>query len=167
MQDTPLTSRKEINEDEVSLSDLIRQIVKEELSAHEKTIKALANSNLQATTERLDKIATEMGELSKSLEFTQSQLDEELGSVKKDIPKLENNIKSIEKDILDPDEVSPKLVELEDTSRRSNLQIDNLQETPNETWKTCEEKVQEILKNNLGFATEVQIDRCHRVKSRN
>ena len=167
VQDTPLTSRKEINEDEVSLSDLIRQIVKEELSAHEKTIKALTNSNLQATTERLDKIATEMGELSKRLEFTQSQLDEELGSVKKDIPKLENNIKSIEKDLLDPDEVSPKLVELEDKSRRSNLQIDSLQETPNETWKSCEEKVQEILKNNLGFATEVQIDRCHRVKSRN
>ena len=49
-----------------------------------------------------------MGELSKSLEFTQSQLDEELGNVKKDITKLENNIKSIEKDLLDPDDVSAK-----------------------------------------------------------
>ena len=58
-----------------------------------KTIKALTNSNLKATNERLDK----MGELSKSLEFTQSRLDEELANVKKDITKLENNIKSIEK----------------------------------------------------------------------
>ena len=106
VQETPPTSRKEINEDEESLSDIIRQIVKEELAAHEKTIKALINSNLQATNERLDKIATEMGELSKSLEFTQSQLDEELGNVKKDITKLENNIKSTEKDLLDPDDVS-------------------------------------------------------------
>ena len=56
---------------------------------------------------------------------------------------------------------------LQNRSRRNNLRIDGLQETPNETWKTCEEKVQEILKNNLGFATEVEIDRCHRVKSRN
>ena len=56
---------------------------------------------------------------------------------------------------------------LQNRSRRNNLRIDGLQETPNETWKTCEEKVQEILKNNLGFAIEVEIDRCHRVKSRN
>ena len=86
VQDTPLTSCKEINEDEELLSDIIQQRVKEELAAHEKTIKALINSNLQATNERLDKIATGMGELSKSLEFTQSQLNEELGSVKKTSP---------------------------------------------------------------------------------
>ena len=101
------------------------------------------------------------------LEFTKSQLDEELGNVKKDITKLENNIKSIEKDLLDPDDVSAKLVELEDRSQRNNLRIDGFQENPNETQKTCEEKVQEVLKNNLGFATEVEIDRYHPVKSRN
>ena len=68
VQDTPPTSRKEIHENEELLSDIVRQIVKEELAAHEKTIKVLINSNLKATNERLDKIATEMGELSKSLE---------------------------------------------------------------------------------------------------
>ena len=56
----------------------------------------------------------------------QSQLDKELGNVKKDITKLENNIKSIEKDLLDPDDVSAKLIELEDRSRRNNLRIDGL-----------------------------------------
>ena len=65
VQETPLTSRKEINEDEESLSDIIQQIVKEELAAHEKTIKVLINSNLKATNELLDKIATEMGKLSR------------------------------------------------------------------------------------------------------
>ena len=108
-----------------------------------------------------------MGELSKILEFKQSQLDKKLGSIKKDIAKLENNIKSIEKDLLDPGDVSAKLVELEDRSRGNNLRINNLQETPNETRKACEEKVQETLKNNLGFTKEVEINRCHRVKSRN
>ena len=108
-----------------------------------------------------------MGKLSKILEFTQSQLDKKLGSIKKDITKLENNIKATEKDLLDPDDVSAKLVELEDRSRGNNLRINNLQETPNETRKACEEKVQETLKNNLGFTKEVEINRCHRVKSRN
>ena len=60
VQDTPPTSRKEINEDKESLSDIIQQIVKEELPAYEKTIKALINSNLQAINERPDKIATEV-----------------------------------------------------------------------------------------------------------
>ena len=58
----------------------------------------------------------------------QIQLDEELGKVKKDITKLENNIKSIGRDLLEPDEVSVKSVELEDSSRRNNLQKDGLQE---------------------------------------
>ena len=80
-----------------------------------------------------------MGELSKNLEFTSSQLDKELGNVRKDTTKLENNIKSIEKDLLDPDDVSAKRVELEDRSRRNNLRIDGLRDKwPNETWKTCE-----------------------------
>ena len=110
MHETTPTSHKEINEDEESLSDIIWQIVKEELAAHEKTIKALIKSNLKATNERLDNIAAEMGKLSESIEYTQSQLDEELGNVKKDITRLENNIKSIKKDLLDPDDVSVKLV---------------------------------------------------------
>ena len=78
-----------------------------------------------------------------------------------------NNIKSIEKDLLDPHDVTAKLVELGDRSRRNNLQIDGLQDNLHETCKTYEEKVQEILKNNLGFAKEVEIDRCCRVKSHN
>ena len=85
MQETPPMSCKEINEDE-PISDIIRHTVKEELAAHEKTIKAIINANLKATNESLDKIATEMGELSKSLEFAQSQLEEELGYVKKTSP---------------------------------------------------------------------------------
>ena len=76
--------------------------------------------------------------------------------------KLQNNVNFIEKDLLDPDDVSAKLVGLEDRSQSKNLQINGLQETPYEISKTCKKKVQEILKYNLGFA-EVNIDRCNRV----
>ena len=89
VQDAPPTSHKEINEAGELLSDIILRIVKEELAAHEQTIKVLLNSKLQAPNERLDKIATEMDELSVSLQYTQSQLDEKLGSVKKDAIKSE------------------------------------------------------------------------------
>ena len=46
-----------------------------------------------------------------------------------------------------------------------NLKI-GLEET-NETWKTFDEELQEILKKTLGFTTEVEIDGCHRFKSPN
>ena len=39
VHETPPTSRKEINEDEESLSDIIQQIVKEGLAVHEKPLK--------------------------------------------------------------------------------------------------------------------------------
>ena len=76
-----LLCKTQRNKDQEAISDIIRQLVKEELDAYEKTIKPQTNSNLLVTNERLDKIATEMGELSKILEFTQSQLDQELERV--------------------------------------------------------------------------------------
>ena len=63
VQDAPPTFCQEINEDYKSLSDAIRQIVKERLTANEKKIKALINLILQATNEILIKIATEMDKL--------------------------------------------------------------------------------------------------------
>lgn len=40
-------------------------------------------SKLQATNERLDEISADMGELTKSIEFPQDQLDGEIDDVKK------------------------------------------------------------------------------------
>ena len=58
-----------------------------------------------------------MLKLKESLEFTQSQLDEEINKVENDIYKIEKNIKDIVEDFLDPDRVLVKLLELEDRSR--------------------------------------------------
>ena len=63
---------------------------------------------------------------------------------------------------MDPECVMEKLTELEDRSRRNNLRIDGVEETPNETWEICEGKVQDIVKNKLGITAEIEFDRCHR-----
>ena len=65
-------------------------------------------------------------------------------------------------DLLDPDFVTEKLIELEDRSRQDNLRIDGVEETPNETWDICEEKVQSIIKEELGITAEIELDHCHR-----
>jgi len=38
---------------------------------------------------------------------------------------------------------------LEDRSRRNNLEIDGIKEMDKETWDDCEERIKEVLKNNL------------------
>ena len=76
---------------------------------------------------------------------------------------LEKNVKDIEEDLLDPEEVSSKLIELEDRSRRNNLRIDGIEEKPNETWEECEENVQQMIKEKLGITEPIEIDRCHRI----
>ena len=68
----------------------------------------------------------------------------------------------MDEDLLDPDIVTKKLIGLEDQSRRNNPRIDVVEETLNETWDACEEKVQSIIKEELGITAEIELDRCHR-----
>ena len=72
----------------------------------------------------------------------------------------------LEGDLLDPNEVPKKLIELEDRSRRNNLRFDGLTEDPNETWDDCEQKVQDVLLNNLNIEGNIEIDQCHRFGKR-
>ena len=104
----------ERNDEGESLFDIIRNIVREEFKIHESNIKELINSNVNKTTERLDKLSAEIVDLTASLEFTQKKIDEELFQVKKEIKNLKTEVKAIEDDLLNADEVSAKLIELED-----------------------------------------------------
>ena len=63
-------------------------------------------SKLQATNERLDEISADMGELTKSIEFAQDQLDGEIDDVRKKKEKLDKNIKYVDNDLLDPETIS-------------------------------------------------------------
>ena len=104
-----------------------------------------------------------MGEFTKSLEFTQDQLDEEISNVKKEIEKLYRNIKSVENDFLYPEEVSSKLIESEERSCSNNFSIDGIHETPSETWDLCEENLQNIIMNKLGIEGPVEIEQWHQM----
>ena len=164
MQNAPTTSVQR-DDDNDELVNTIRDIIKEELGEHEKKLNEIFKSQLQNTNERLDKISNEVLEI-KSLEFIQGKLDEEIAIVKNDISKIKSDMEVLEDDLLDPNEVSKKLIELEDRSRRNNLRFDGLTEDPNETWDDCERKVQDVLLNKLNFEGNIEIDRCHRFGKR-
>ena len=156
----------ERNEEGESLFDIIGNIVREQFKIYESNIKELINSNVNKTTERLDKLSAEITDLTASLEFTQKKIDEELFQVKKEIKNLKTEVKAMEDDLLNANEVSAKLVELEDRSRRNNLRIDGIKEEPNETWEACEKTIQDIIVDKLGIESGVKIDRCHRIGPR-
>ena len=118
---------------------MIKQCI-EEFKIHESNIKELINSKVNKTTKPLDKFSGEIVNLTTSLEFTQKKFDEELFQVKKETKNLKTEVKTIEDDLLNADEVSAKLIKLEDRSRRNNLRIDGIWEESNETWKACEKK---------------------------
>ena len=83
-QATPTTS--DTNKDEKSSKktvkkilseinvDIIKNIVREEFKIHESNIKELISSNVNKTTERLDKLSAEIIDLTASLEFTKKKL---------------------------------------------------------------------------------------------
>lgn len=64
---------------------------------------------LQNTIEHLDEISNEVLEITKSLEFTQEKLDEELVIVKNDISKIKSDMQVLKDDLLYPNELPKKL----------------------------------------------------------
>ena len=167
---TPATSATEENNED--LLETIRKIVREELEDHQEKVSEIIKSEkvseiikseLTNTNERLDKISQEVVEITKSLEFTQEELHDGFANVKNDIKKVQTDLREIEDDLLDPTFVMEKLTELEDRSRRNNVRIDGIPETPNETWENCEEEVRKIIRNKLDITDDIEIDRCHRM----
>ena len=149
------------HENDQILLETIRAIVKDELAAHEAAIKELINSNMKPTNERLEKLSTEMTLLTKILEHTQDQLDEELKTIKTFIKNLDIAVKEIEQKIEEYPNINKKLIELEDRSRRNNIHIDRIVKTPNETREECEIKVQQMFKMKMGIKENIEIDYCH------
>ena len=119
----------------------IKNIVKEELKIHENNIKELINSNVKKTNKRLDKLSAEIVDLTASFEFTQKKDWEELFQVKQEIKNLKTEVKAMEDNLLNADEVSAKLIELEDRSRRNILRMDGIKEEPNKTCEACEKNL--------------------------
>ena len=142
--ETPTATRPHEN-DQIVL-ETIRTTVKYELAACEAAIKELINSNMKLTNERLGKLSTEMAELTKSLEHTQDQLDEELKTVKTDIKDLDSAVKEIEKNIEEYPNINKKLIQLEDRSRRNNICQTELLKRLMKPGKNVKQKYKKCLK---------------------
>ena len=66
----------------------------------------MISNNSQNTNDRPDKMSKEMTELTKSLVFTQDQLEGSKINIKENIKHLEISIKGTKDDLLDPNDIS-------------------------------------------------------------
>ena len=61
--------------------------------------------------------------------ITREEVHHALINIKNDIKKVQSHLQKIEDDLLDPEYVTNKLVELDDRSRRNNIRINGIMET--------------------------------------
>ena len=94
----------------------------------------------------------------KSIEFTENQLEEKVNNAENKQADIEHRIEEIYDYQIDPEYVEQKLIDLEDTSRRNNLRVDGILETPGETWEDCKAKLQQIFQEELGLECPIEIE---------
>ena len=129
---------------EERLTALMKKIFAEELEKQQQSLLKLISGNFEITMKKIKNVKSEVNELKKSIEFTAEVLEEKVQNMQGKVSSLEEKVEEIYCYQIDPDEVEKKLTDLEDHSRRNNLQIDGVAEENGESWDDCERKVKKI-----------------------
>ena len=154
---------------EVRLKLLMKEIFKEDFEKQQKNLLNLISGNFDITMTEIKKVQSDINELKASLEHTETVLEEKVAKAEKKVEKLQEQINELWDYQVDPERLEfteRKIVELEDRSRRNNLRIDGITEKENETWDECEQEVQSLIKDKLGIAENIVIERAHRIKKK-
>ena len=111
---------------------------------------------------------TRIGELTKSLEFTQGQVDDfkkmldtsvhENNKLRLDNVNMHREMVEIKEEM---ERIKRQVDYLDDYSRRNNLRISGLPESPRETWQQCQVKVTNFFQTHFNMTPD--FERVHRV----
>ena len=154
---------------EVRLKTLMKEILKEEFEKQQKNLLNLISGNFEMTMAEIKKVQSDINELKTSLEHTETVLEEKVAKTEEKVEKLQEQINELWDYQVDYERLEftqRKIVELEDRSRRNKLPIDWITEKENETWDECEQKVQSLIKDKLGMAENIVIERAHQIKEK-
>lgn len=162
------TAEAKVDDDYVTatqVTELLKQ-QKEMFSAllqqQQDTFKGFVNIIMETTNSRLDVLTRELHDIKTSLQFTQKDVDD----IKTEKAKQMERCNSLQSDVFKLCEsmltITGKMEYLEGQSRRNNLIIDGIDESPGENWTETEEKVEKVLKDKLQMQKSVEIERAHR-----
>lgn len=79
---------------------MIKNIFNEKIENHGEKVCKIIKAQLENMNNRLDRKSQEVVGITKSLEFTQEKLDEELSRLKNGVGKIQADIKNIQDDLL-------------------------------------------------------------------
>ena len=148
--------------------------IKDILQIHEQSTINFFKSTLDRMDKRISDLIEENAvlkieivELKKSLQFHTDQRKENFKTLDNMKSELLQNQKCHQQQkqlVIIPDlkEIKDKLEDLENRSGRNNLRIDGIIEEENESWSQSEQKLQEIIKDQLQFERDIENERAYR-----
>ena len=111
-------------------------------------------------------LKNEVAKLKKSLQFHTDQWEENfktLDNLKSELLQNQKHQQQQKQPVIpDLKEIKGKLNDLENRSRRNNPRIDGIIEYENESRPQSEKKLQKIIKDQLQFEWDIEIERAHR-----
>ena len=137
-----------VNEEGESIIDIIRKVVKEELLNHEIKIKELIDTNVKHTNEGLDQLSSDINDLKESLEFTEQDIDKKLVKVANELKDLKTDIKAIENNLLNADEVSDNWLNWKIRLAETTFRLVELKNHLMKPGKLVKIKLKMLLKRN-------------------
>ena len=126
--------------------------VRELLKVQESVIKTMFDSVVKSLSERVDGVVKTVESIKSSLEFTQKDLAD-LQPVRASLAQVSTDVKKLDKDLSSR---SLSLEYLENQSRRNNIRVNGIPESPKETWEEAESKVKVVVKSNLGIDLDIE-----------
>ena len=114
--------------DKESIVELMKTVFEEEFAKQQQQISKIIENNLVITKQEIGKLREEINDLKKSIEFTENVLEEKIEKVEQNVCELQGKFKKVQEDVTcmndyieDVENIHNKLVELEDRSRRNNI----------------------------------------------
>ena len=131
--------------------------VKQLMQQQRDDFNSIIETVMRSFNERHDALQKTVVELKISLEFTQKEVES--------LKTADRSGEAIDLTQQKVDDLVSKIDYLENQSRRNNIIIDGILESPSETWSETETKVQDLLQSKLSFSEKPHIERAHRIGS--
>lgn len=147
MDEIEKVMKKLLNEQE----ERFNKIIKDEMSKIALRLDKV-ETNLLKNTNNIKNLEKEIGDIRDCTNFNEEIMDKKIWDVHSRIDEFGNTIYDLRE----------KLRDQEDRNRRNNLRFDGIVEHKGETQEQLENKVKNILKNNLGIEKDIEFDRIHR-----
>ena len=84
--------------------------------------------------------------------------------IKKDIETSQKKLNEVEKDLLDPEDITDTLTEQEGMSRSKNLCVEGIVEINSNSQENCEKQFLKLIKEKLKIRKNIETDATKEVK---